>query len=408
MVAEATSYSKEQKALRQKVDGEAPLRDQIKIPEVNPDVYSDVLPMVFRGFLSVSAKINDVRFVLKTLNQHEFESLKWRGLEGSEFWDYFLAYSVLCVDGKNILRDRERWTDQIAYTFHDMPKEAKQKLVRHLSELNRRASGAVTLTEAYAMETYSRFRWGQLQGLDLSQPAVTGVVGTENLGLNWAQLVWRSLNYFEDMSQRVEREWENAKFVGSCFAGKGVQKVYNQDNERRKKEQEERTSRKERLIRHVFEGLPLDQDTTKDGRLLITAKTVEELADQVEKSLRGEKDFHDEVIEAWENRNRAQVEERRQDLQKLLERNEDIFQGRGVIGESSFEGLRPEEMAERMKRRKQYEAQARARMLTHPELVNPKVAEFNEKHYPPVNPGEVEPRVVPLVPQRDVGRPFRR
>jgi hypothetical protein len=409
VAAEAkSSYSAEQEALRRETDGEAPLREQIRAPEVNPEVYTDVIPLLFRGFLTVPVAINNVRFVLKTLNQHEFELMRWMGFEGLAFWDYFLAYAVLYVDGKNVLRDRDTWLGRIAQTFHDMDRGARQKIIRHLSELNRRASNAITLTEAYAMEPYSRFRWGQLQGLDLSHPSVTGIVGTETLGLNWAQLVWRSLNYYEDMSMRVEREWENAKFVGACFAGKGVQKIYNQDNDRRQKDQTARITRRDQLLRHVFEGVPLEQEKTKDGRIVATAKTVEELADQLEKSLRGEKDFHDRVIEEWEARTRKRVDDRRQHLQDLMQRNEAIFAGHGVIGGSSMEGLSAAEVAERMSRRKQYEAQAAARMQVHPEETDPKVAEVVDRYYPAKGPEGETPRVVPLVPQREVGKPFRR
>jgi len=404
----SSSYAAEQEALRQEAEGATPLRERVKAPEVNPEVYNDVAPLLFRGFLTIPVTINNVRFVLKTLNHHEFELMRWMGFEGAAFWDYFLAYAVLYVDGKNVLLDRDTWLNRIAQTFHDMDRGARQKIIRHLSELNRRAAHATTLTEAYAMEPYSRFRWGQLQGLDLSHTSVTGIAGTDTLGLNWAQLVWRALNYYEDMSQRVEREWEHAKFVGSCFAGKGVQKIYNQDNDRRQKDHVSRIARRDQILRHVFEGASLEQEKTKDGRIVATAKTVEELADQLEKSLRGEKDFHDQVIEEWEARTRKQAEERQQHLQSLMQRNEAIFEGRGVIGEASFEGLSAAEVAERMARRKQYEAQANARMQLHPELTDPKMAEFMGKHFPARSPDAEPPRVVPLVQQRDVGKPFRR
>lgn len=404
--AAESTYAAEQEALRKKQDGEVSLKDQLRVPEVNPEVYRDVTPMLFRGFLTVPATINDVHFVFKSLNQHEFELIRLSGWEGSPaFWDYFLAYAVLLVDGKNVIRDRDAWLDRLALTFHEMPRGARQKVIRYLSELNRRASDATILAEAYVMESASRFRWGQVQGLDLTQPAVTGIAGTELLGLNWAQLVWRALNYYEDMTLQTEREWEHAKFVGSCFAGKGVQKIYNQDNERRRKEHDERIARRERILRHVFEGTPLSQEQDARGRVMVHAKTVEELADQLEKSLRGEQDFHDRVISEWEAKQRQQLEDRRQHLHELVERNEAIFEGRSILGGTTIEGLTREEVEARAQRRRQLQAQANARMIVHPELHDPKMSAFLDKQFPEAS--SRDERVVPLVSPREVGTPFR-
>jgi len=127
--------------------------------EVNPEVYGDVERILFRGFLTVAGEINGVPFVFKSLNHHEFELLRMTGGmyetvgdTPDSFWNRFLAYGVLMVDGANVLSDRERWIPEITTTFGTLPAAAKARVIRYLSEINRRASDAITLTEAYSME----------------------------------------------------------------------------------------------------------------------------------------------------------------------------------------------------------------------------------------------------------------
>jgi HPt (histidine-containing phosphotransfer) domain-containing protein len=348
-------YEKEQQKLARQRSGE-PDPEDIRItapvpPEVNPVIYKDVEPLLTRGFLTLPGEINGVHFVFKSLNQHEFEAANLAAGK-YDFQNLFLAFNIYMVDGQNILPDRGQWISQMADMFANLAPRVRQKIVRYVGDVNRRASDAVTLTEAFVMETSSRFRWAQLQGLDMTSPAVTGVAGTEHLGLNWAQLVWRALNFYEDQQELVEREWDNAKFIGSCFAGKGVSKIYAQDNDRRRKVREDRIARRDQIIRHVLFGEPLvDAKSQKGSAVMITAKTTEELASQLERSLRGEKDWHDEVIEAHERRVREGQQKQQQRLAELAEIREKEWGNRQTVGETDFEGLTAMEVQRRLRQK---------------------------------------------------------
>jgi hypothetical protein len=320
------------------------------------------------------------------------------------------------VDGVNVLADRRQLIPQLADTFSKIPYKARQRVIRHISEINRRAANAVILAEAYAMEHSSRFRWGQLFGLDLTSSSVTGIEGTERLGLNWAQLLWRALNYFEDRKTLTEQEWENAKFVGSCMAGKGLAKVHSQDQTRRDNEKTERDARKDALLRHVVLGEPLDSKDRTGGMQVITAHTVEELAAQLEHDLRGEKDFHDQVVQDHEEKIRRQHQDRRDQLMSLVKQREVEYGGKSILGATNMEGLSAGEVQQRILRQRQLDAQkANARMLP-PEISDPKMAGFLEKWgvLGQDNPSEMTQtdqdisNVVALPPQRNAGTPFRR
>jgi len=369
----AQRYEEEQRRLKSEYDGK-PVED-IRVtapqePEVNPKVYKDVEPLVFRGFLTASAEINGVPFVFKSLNHHEFELLRFSGLlddtAAKGFWDTFLSYGVFMVEGVNVLRDRDQWLPRIADTFSPLPTKAKRKIIRHISEINRRVSAATILTEAYAMESMSRYRWMQVKGLDLTATAVTGIAGTQSLGMNWAQHVWRALNLAEDRNDQHERDWDNAKFIGSCFAGKGLNKVYAQDTDRRNKDKEERISRKDKLLREVVLGEKVPEKTTMLPGAQVTApRTVEELADQLEKDLRGDQDWHDKVIADHERRIKEQYQARQRQREEAAEASASRFGNRNVIGGSELDGLTVQEVEERVKRSKQIQAQNAARMQLH-------------------------------------------
>ncbi len=413
------AYEKEQEVLRKKHEGKDIHIDVPREPEVKPEVYRDVEPLLFRGFLTLPADINGARFVFKSLNHHELELLRMSGDFGAssyKFWETFLAYGVFMVEGHNVLLDREKWLDHIAKTFRDMDMKPKQHVIRYLSELNRRANNAVTLTECYFTESYSRYRWAQLKGLDLCSSSVTGVPGSEQLGYNWGQLMWRALNYFEDRNEEAEREWDNAKFIGSCFAGKGIQKIYQQDTDRRQKDKQDRFSRKDRLLRQVLLGEKiLEANKQLQGAILTVPHTVEDLAGQLEKDLKGEKDFHDSVVEAHEKRIRDNLAARQNQVRELVKKHDQDFGDHRVVGRTDFHGLSAAEVQERVLRRKQLEAQHAARQMVHP-ANDPKSAQFLDKWgmnesgvaFSVEETSQDPTHALPVPAPRQGGTPFRR
>jgi len=406
------TYEEEQARLRKKIDGDLDNIVASKSPEVNPEVYKDVEPLLFRGFLTVAAEINGVYFVFKTMNHHEFALVRMMGdvRDGApppqRFWDLFLAYGVFMIDGENILPERQRWIPKIADLFSSFTRAPKNTLIRHLSELNRRSASAVILTEAYTTETYSRFRWAQLRNLDMTRPSSTGIPGTETLGLNSAQLVWRALNHYEDLHAQIEREWENAKFIGSCMAGKGIQKIYAQDDRRRKSERDAAASRKDRVLKHVILGEPLDEKKAARSAM-IAARTVEDLAEQMRNDLKGEKDWHDEVVDLIEKRSQDEILKRREDLEAIIAASEAEFNGRLLQGGTDLDGLTPEQVKERVAHNKQYEAQSAAARVLRPELYDERYAHGMQKWLRTGETSKGDPSTALVAPEPRQGKPFR-
>jgi len=386
MAQSASTYDEDQERLRRQYDGE-PADDDIdesfipKEPEVDPRVYRDVEPLLSKGFLHQSASIGGTSFVFKSLNHREFElvniSFKLQsGFSGtSKFYSCLLAYGLWMVDGVSVLPSRQENLSDLITWFESMNGGVRESVVRHLSELNRRANQATYLTEAYAMETASRIRWNQVRGLDLMSSSLTGIEGTTSLGYNWAQLIWRALNFVEDEHQRMENDWENAKFVASAMAGKGISRIHAKDRQRRRSELNDRRERKDRILRWAVLG-EAPEEKQREGGQMIVARTVEDLSKQLDKDLRGEKDWHDLVIEAHEKRIQDNQEERQQYLRELHAEHEREMGGRELTGATDLRGLTRDEV-ERLNRERQQRILER---LQRPGVqMDPKIQAFEEK-----------------------------
>lgn len=377
------AYDAEQEKLRKEFEGEDIRIEAPRLPEVNPELLKDVEPLLFKGFVYAAAEINGVLFVFKSLNQHEWELLNFTTQENSrrairQHHNLFMAYGVLMVDGVNVLPRREEYLPQLIELFASMSEGPHQKVVRELSEVNRRATRAVWLAEVYALERKSRFQWAQTKGLDLSSTAITGVVGTETLGLNYGQLMWRAVNHYEDIREQMDREWEHAKFVASATAGKEIQKVHNQDKRRRESEMNERMERREKILRFAIFGEPMETDKPTGSHVKV-ARTVDELADQLEKDLRGEKDFHDAVVDAHERRVREAFNQRQQTLQEYRDRFTEKWGDRTTIGTTDLSGLTPAEVTKRLEERRRRAAEKLSVASQFPELSDPRRMALMEK-----------------------------
>lgn len=266
-------------------------------PEVNPSFYRDTESLLYRGFVVATGSFQGVRVVSKSVNHTEYDFLTLAyGEDHSDplFQSAFIAKSLLFFGGVNVLKEDFASLVSHVATF---PNPFRVSLLGALKRVNDRAHAATHLTEAYFTEKSSRWRWAQVRGLNLMDPSFTGIPGTENLGHNWAQLIWRALNQTEDAVEQVESSWDHAKFIGSCFTK--LDRVYSSDARRRYDHKVARFRRKEAIIRNVVLLEPEDEAKASSvvGKIQV-ARDATDLAREVAKQLRGEKDFHDQVVEA--------------------------------------------------------------------------------------------------------------
>lgn len=417
-MADATAqYEADQQRLREQAglddDGLDVNPEDFQAPEVNPEIYKDVEPILFRGFLTTPATVNGVTFVFKSLNHHEFERLslsfdvgRHNAASLQRYYATFLAYGVALVDGVNVLKNRDEAIGELADFFGSLPKEPQQRAIRYMSEVNRRANRAIILVEPFAIENRSRLRWVQVKDLDLTSTAVTGFEGTHSLGLNWGQLTWRAINQFEDLRENAEREWENAKFVASAMAGKGMQRIYNADKRRRQETRREQFERREKVIRYALLNEPIE--TQQPMGHVKVARSVAELTDQLERDLKGEKDWHDRVIDDHNARLRAELQQRKRAAAEARAAHLREYGDRPIIASTDVTGLSRADVQKRVRERQAQIAESLATQAKYPELTDPKYGQFSEKwlEQPIVRNA---PSVMPATTRsRQPATPFRR
>lgn len=307
-------------------DGVNPARRvQIKIPErrgIDEDIWKDLEEYLFCGFLSSPATVLDNDFVFKTLNHQEIKNiyhLRKTSEFSKTFKATFIAYSVYVAIGTNVLHKRSDHISQLIESITKVPSDYQDKILDNLNCLNKRASRLYPLVEVYAYEPRSRYKWLYLKKLAIHSTEATGISGTSDLGMNYCQQTWVAMNEVIDRKEEIEVSWSHAKFVGSCFAGKGMVSIDEQDKSRRRREEQEIEEKKSRVLREYIAGsdgkqISPDEGTTTlpDGRRATIegrwkAESAEELADQLSAALSGEKDWHDRMVE--EHFKRAKVEQ---------------------------------------------------------------------------------------------------
>lgn len=293
---------------------------RIKVPDiyrkVSTNVWDELETYIFRCFLTASANFSGIDFVFKTLNHHEVMNIAYhRPITGSSeevqrrYHATFISYSIFMMDGENVLLERTKNMRRLVKIFEKFDNTALEKIISNLSHLNKRASFLFPLTEVYIHENQSRSRWLQTKQVTVNTPSVTGIVGSDTIGMNYCQQVWTSLNQLQDLKDEIERDWNHSKFVGSCFNGKGVRPIEERDRGRREKERQEHDELKMKVLYRYLnrddKGNSIDPEdvmTLPDGRRVKvesrkSSQTVDELADELSASLSGEKDAHDIAIE---------------------------------------------------------------------------------------------------------------
>lgn len=316
---------------------DGPRRVEIKVPEqyraVSDTVWEDLESYLYNGFLTSPAYILGKTFVFKTINHYELSSISFlRPLHkappdvGAHYKASFIAHSVLIVDGVNVIYKRPEHMAKLIKTFSKIPPEIQEEIVTQLSFLNGKAYRLHPLTEVYVHENRSRYRWIQLKDIAVHSPMATGFAGTDELGMNYVQQTWTALNRLIDYKEQMEADWTNAKFIGSCFNGKGVRSVDQRDRGRKEQERTEREDAKMNVLyRYLNRKAGGDEEAPSqvklpDGRMATISKkfraeSIDELADQLSATLSGEKDHHDLVVEGQMERirlRRSMLEDERQ------------------------------------------------------------------------------------------------
>jgi hypothetical protein len=253
--------------------------------------YEDIESLLNPGFLSHMVEVNGVSMSLRTLYPGEYFLLKHRvgrHPKDRDWKEWVVSHSIWMMDGQ-ILLDTDL-TVKVRKTIKKLPAGALDSLFSVYTSLYNRLSKALELLEAYCYEEYSRTYWRMLnRGLPASDNII-GIQGVEKLGSNYVQRIWNAYNLTEDDRALWNANWGIARMVISSNNPKGAKKLFSKDESDHKLEEDRRT-------KVIYRALALENDT--EGVIFHHAVSVEELSDEMQRALRGEKDQHDIIIDRY-------------------------------------------------------------------------------------------------------------
>lgn len=244
---------------------------------------------MFRGFMCVTLKACGVVLHFKTLNLLEIRSIMEisHALPAHRTFIPYLIYSLYRLEGVNVLSDRESNYEELTHMFEHFRPAQQRYFMQILNVLNARAIAEMDKLVPFTYGSRSKLLWSAYKDQMLCDTSVTGLEGTQTLGLNETQKTWIHLNRIEDQTVHFETEYDLAKFIVSPHT-KDIKKINDQDKTRRD-EQNEHKAKTNALGRDSGWGEGKDRH--------IIDQSVDELMSQITRTVRGEKDLHDMIVE---------------------------------------------------------------------------------------------------------------
>lgn len=274
--------------------------------------YTDVEALLSPGFLTHPVVVAGTRLQLRSLGTGDLFMLRSRteGCSPREWRVWTVSTAIWMVNGRSVLGHDDA-VPFLAKYVSEMPDMMLGVLFSTALGLWVRVLTATKDVEAFIYESASRYRWKSTN----RQMLDSGVPGASTLGLNTIQRIWMAFNEMEDSRKAEESTWEGFKFVASSNAPKAVAKIDQGDRQRRKDESEQR---QRRLDQFFYEKLgvlsPDDRASDSTSSYRLATKSVEDLEDEMRRWVTGDADLHDQVVEEYKARIRAQREQEKAEL----------------------------------------------------------------------------------------------
>jgi len=281
--------------------------------------YADVETLITQGFLSHTVVVRGVPITFRSLTDDIVARLRQRlhrKITVLEWRRLLLAASTHSV-GHLVVPLNDTNAEYVLYRdlYLVLPLPYVTALSSVLDGFSRRVARALALVEAYCYEPYSRALW-------------RGVVGMNTPIHNAVYRVWRSFNLAEDERAADFMQWEHTRMVVSSMSNKGAKHLLNEEKKIKQQEQNRRNGVIEQTVTRILSGsqaaeesvvtVSLDGETFEVPRIM-SARTADELMDEMERAAKGEKDYHDKVVERYKDGIRARVESERNRRQEAFD-----------------------------------------------------------------------------------------
>lgn len=305
-------------------------------------IYKDVEELITGGFLHQTVQIEDSYVVFRTLGPEAEKNFLLRAFGDEANWKrHHVAASVYMVNGL-VIDPRE--PNAPYYIFKEWLENTRWEHLEvfhpYILGLRNRIHRATRITHAFCNETYSRHLWKNL--------------GRPEEVQNVVQRLWAAYNHADDVFDDDLRQWQHTRSIVGSMTNKGakqLRKSADQWEEKRKTRQQKAI---EDAINWVISGEREDQKpitVTVNGQEFTVPKvhasqTVEEMQEELMRAVRGEKDYHDHMVEQYKEFHRARLEKARQERQAALQKAREQVETRGISGRTTIVGYTPEQLAQ--------------------------------------------------------------
>lgn len=307
-------------------------------------LYADVEDLIRKGHLLHPARINGVTLVLRSLTDEDMDALLAR-IEFStaaEWKRWYIATSLYMANGYVIPEDPN--APYYAYNewFRDLSTEWVDVLFSFVWGLRSRVDRATRIVSAYAYEDYSRNLWA--------------IAPDGHRSGNIVRRLWSLYNKGEDEFQASLRQWAHTRAVVGAMSGKGAKSISQAEKKWVAQRKEHAQKIIEETVNWIIYGDPEEQPpvvVTIGGKEYVVPKihaalSVEELYGELMQSVRGERDYHDEMIARYKDFHRQRMEQMEREQREALEaaakaRGDDLAEGIG--GETRMVGYTMDQLS---------------------------------------------------------------
>lgn len=289
-------------------------------PEQRAGIYVDVQEMLIPGFLSATVRINDVVIALRSPSAADFYLLNNRlgndpMATEQQYKSWTIATCTWMIDGQVII-GHQGASKHVYNMIFELPRYALSVLFYQVFGLLSRARRTIEYIEAYSYEMSSRALWRQI---GTSFEEVSGIPGIETTGRNVVQQIWSAQNEAEDERIQQLNDWERAKMIAAPHAYKAIKRM-NQTEEVRQMEEEQRRQEVMDRAYYRFKGYKMSEKEPIAGNgLRFRSKSRDELAEEYKAWVRGEQDFHDQVVTDYKRKIREGMRNEIEAIQRQQE-----------------------------------------------------------------------------------------
>ena len=301
-------------------------------------LYKDVEQFIRNGHLYHTFKIDGAHFTFRSLNPLELETASRRPY----FRAHCLGISLCEVEGLPI---PESLRHAVAQTFLNLPTPFVEEIFKAtILAFKQRGDRAFRLVESYCYEEFGRATWQ-----NLGRPFSPQRLKSANRIFRW----WCVYNMNRDRHEEDERQWNHTRMIVSAMASKGAKKLYEDSERERDRQKEKRRRRIEETVNWVIQGdapkekVFIDFNGKKvEVQSMNFAQTFDDLTTEMNRVFSGEKDYHDELVDAYYQRIREGVARKKKEADKERRKRETQLPAtqKALVGYSpqQLHELRPE------------------------------------------------------------------